>query len=177
MDAIPAITPFTEMYSESAPNASQEMAMEPLVGTEEATVDDKGRIRLSVKKQDRLGEKFALFHDPVGCILALPRKVWRQKLHEILSQPASLFDRDIETRDVGSMSEDDISADGQGRFVIPQRMRDDLKLTPKSPVMIVGAIDRVEIWPKADHDKFAAAKKANAKARREMAEKGVLRAE
>ena len=37
-----------EMISD-VPNASQEMAFEPLVGTEEANVDEKGRVRLSMK--------------------------------------------------------------------------------------------------------------------------------
>src|SRR5438477_6389715 len=103
------------------PNASQEMALEPLIGTEEAVVDDKGRVRLSIRKQDRLGPKFVLFHDPVGCLCAFPLKVWRQKLFEVLSRPASAFDREIELRDLGAMAEDENSADAQGRFVIPQR--------------------------------------------------------
>ncbi|HET6643938.1 MAG TPA: hypothetical protein VFG65_00400 [Fimbriimonadales bacterium] len=161
------------MYSDpTAPNASQEMALEPLVGTEDATVDEKGRIRLSTKKQERLGQGFALYSDPIGCLLAFPKKVWRQKLYEILSQPASMFSRDIETRDIGAMAEDEIMLDGQGRFVIPQRFREgDPKLGRE--VVLVGAVDRIEIWRKDDYKKFMVAKRAYAKERREMAEKGV----
>jgi DNA-binding transcriptional regulator/RsmH inhibitor MraZ len=83
-----------------------------------------------------------------------------------------MFSRDIETRDIGAMAEDEIMLDGQGRFVIPQRFREgDPKLGRE--VVLVGAVDRIEIWRKDDYKKFMVAKRAYAKERREMAEKGV----
>jgi MraZ protein len=154
-----------------APTASHEMAQEPLVGTEEANVDEKGRIRLSVKKQDRLGRNFVLVQDAVGCLIAYPQKIWRQKLHEIMSRPASAFEREVETRDLGGMSEDDINCDAQGRFVIPVRFRDSLHIGKE--VVLVGAIDRVEVWPKTEFAKFTDAKAQYGRARREAAEKGL----
>lgn len=153
------------------PSPSQEMAMEPLVGTEEANVDEKGRVRLSAKKQQRLGQGFVLFHDPVGCLSAVPAKIWRQRLYEVLTQPASAIERDIATRDLGSWAEDDINTDAQGRFVIPHRFREALGLNKE--VVLVGAIDRVEIWAKPEYEKFAKAKLQHARARREMAERGL----
>jgi MraZ protein len=160
------------MYSADVQTPSQQMAIEPIVGTEDATVDEKGRVRLSVKKQDRLGRNFVLLRDPVGCLMAIPQRIWRQKLGEILTRPASAIERDIELRDIGSQAEDDVNFDAQGRFVIPQRFRTDLNLT--KDVVLVGAIDRVEIWSKDEYGKFSEAKAKFAKTRREMAEKGIV---
>lgn len=157
--------------NDALPNASQEMAYEPLIGTEEAVVDDKGRVRLSTKKQERLGQKFVLFQDPIGCLSAVPLKIWQQRLYEILSKPASGIERDVALRDLGALAEDENSFDAQGRFVIPQRFRKSLDLN--SEVVVVGSIDRIEIWNKGEYNKFMSAKKQSAAARRELAERGL----
>lgn len=160
---------FKKMSVEGYLNPSQEMAQEPILGMEEGSLDDRGRVRVSSKVAQRLGRNFVLFLDPVGCIAAYPLKIWKQKLHEILSRPASEIQRSIELRDLGAMAEDDNNADVQGRFVIPKRFRAALA---SEKVALVGAVDRLEIWEQADHSKFVNAKKQQAKTLREMAEKG-----
>lgn len=148
-------------------SASTRMAFSPLVGTEDASVDDKGRIRLSQKKQDRLGNKFVAYQSPLGCLVLFPAAVWEERLSEMLAKPAGDLDRVIATRQLGAMAEDEMRCDVQGRFVIPQRFRDDMKL--KGDVVVVGGVDRVEIWPKKAHEKFDADVKAKAEEMREMA--------
>jgi len=147
--------------------ASNRMALTPLDGTEPATVDDKGRLRLGQKKQDRLGLKFAAYQSPLGCLVLFPEGVWQERLAEMLAKPAGDLDRVIATRQLGAMSEDDLRCDAQGRFVIPQRFRESLKLAGE--VMIVGGVDRVEIWPKAAHEKFRQDLETTAQEMREMA--------
>jgi DNA-binding transcriptional regulator/RsmH inhibitor MraZ len=93
--------------------------------------------------------------------------VWEERLGEMLAKPAGDLDRVVATRHMGAMAEDDMRCDAQGRFVIPQRFRDDLKL--KGEVVVVGGVDRVEIWPKKAHEKFAADVKAKAEEMRAMA--------
>lgn len=153
-------------------SASQEMAIEPLIGTDESSVDDKGRLRLPNKKADRLGRNFVLWHDPVGCLVAYPLRIWRQKAQEILSKPASSFDREVLLRDMGAGAEDENNCDAQGRIVIPKRFRTALGL--EGEVVLVGAIDRMEIWPKADFEKFTAERLKHTKSLRQMAEAGGL---
>lgn len=165
MEALPA--GFIPMVETAQMTASLRMAYSPLVGTEDATVDDKGRLRLSQKKQDRLGMKFVAYQNPLGCLVLFPSAVWEERLAEMLAKPAGDLDRVIATRQSGAMAEDDMRCDAQGRFVIPQRFRDDLQL--KGDVVVVGGVDRVEIWPKKAHQKFAADVKAKAEEMREMA--------
>jgi MraZ protein len=153
-------------------SASSRMALSPLDGTEPATVDEKGRVRLSQKKQERLGLRFAGYQSPLGCLVLYPLPVWQEKLVEILEKPAGDVDRTIVSRQLGAMSDDELRCDAQGRFVIPQRFRDDLKLT--GDVVIVGATDRAEIWPKVAHDKFKKEIEAKAQEMREMAVEAVV---
>ena len=148
-------------------SASTRMAFTPLMNTEDASVDDKGRVRLSQKKQDRLGIKFIAYQSPLGCLVLYPTAVWEERLIDVMSMPAGDLERVMATRQLGAMGEDELRCDAQGRFVIPQRFRDELDL--KGDVVIVGGIDRVEIWPKKVHEKFAADVEAKAEELREMA--------
>jgi DNA-binding transcriptional regulator/RsmH inhibitor MraZ len=52
--------------------------LKPLIGTDEATIDDKGRILVGKKKRERLGEPFAIAVGEVGCLVAYPEPVWQQ---------------------------------------------------------------------------------------------------
>lgn len=147
--------------------ASTRMAFSPLVGTEEATVDDKGRVRLSQKKQDRLGGRFVGYQSPLGCLVLFPSAVFEERLADLLTKPSGDLDRVIATRQLGAMAEDDLRCDAQGRFVIPMRFRQSLGL--KDEVVLVGGVDRVEVWSKKAHEKFQADVAATAEEMREMA--------
>ena len=151
------------------------MATSPLDGSEPATVDDKGRVRLSQKKQERLGLRFAGYLSPLGCLVLYPSTVWAEKWEEVLQKPSGELERTMVSRQLGANSDDDLRLDAQGRFVIPQRFRDDLKLT--GDVIVVGGGDRVEIWPKAAHDQFKKEIEAKKKEMREMAINAVVASE
>ena len=57
----------------------------PLIGREEATIDDKGRILVSKKKRDRLGENFVIALGTCGCLVAYPEASWQKFVDGILS--------------------------------------------------------------------------------------------
>ena len=143
---------------------SQGFAFQPLVGMEEAVVDDKGRVRLSTKKLDRLGQPFVLHADPLGCLVLYPRNTWHERLLRVMERPAGDWERDFELHDLCAMAEDDVKCDGQGRFVIPQRFRD--RIGPKSEVVILGCGDHVQIWTKSEYETLAA-KRAEALRKRQ----------
>jgi len=125
----------------------------PLVGKEEAVVDDKGRLRLSVKKVDRLGQPFVAHADAMGCLVLYPLPTWRARLKAVLSRPAGDWQRDFALHDLCAMAEDDIKCDQQGRFVIPQRFRESLNLTGE--VIVVGCGDCVQVWKKSTYEDLA----------------------
>lgn len=126
----------------------------PLIGTDEATIDDKGRILVSKKKRERLGEGFVVALGDVGCLVAYPEPVWEQMMATVLSKDRLNQGTQQYTRLVFGLAEDELKFDAQGRVVIPQKMRDLAKL--KEKVLLVGALDRLEIWAKDEFEKYSA---------------------
>jgi MraZ protein len=124
----------------------------PLIGTDEATVDDKGRILVSKKKRDRLGDGFVVALGDVGCLVAYPEAVWDQMVQTVLTKDRLNQGTQQYTRLVFGLAEDELKFDTQGRVVIPQKMRDLARL--KDKVVLVGALDRLEIWAKDEYDKY-----------------------
>lgn len=124
----------------------------PLTGTDEATIDDKGRILVGKKKRERLGEPFAVALGPSGCLEAYPEWVWRRKLDEMLQHDTTNLGREQYTRLILGSADDDQRFDSQGRFVVPQKLREAAKLADK--VLVVGCGDRLEIWAKSEYEAY-----------------------
>ena len=64
------------------------MGFEPLLGTDEATLDDKGRLIFTKKKRDRLGDGFTVTLGPKGCLEAYPAQIWSVMVANLLTQDA-----------------------------------------------------------------------------------------
>ncbi len=141
----------------------------PLLGTDEATIDDKGRILVSKKKRERLGETFAIAMGPVGCLEAYPQAVWDDKVARIgsfdpLNPGAQQYSRMV----LGS-AEDELKFDGQGRVVVPQKLREMAKL--KDKVLLIGCGTRLEIWSMQEWEIFQQFPDNYGQQRRESIEK------
>ena len=124
----------------------------PLIGTDEAIIDSKGRILVSKKKRDRLGEPFAMALGNLGCLVAYPEAVWRRMFDEIMQYSYINQGRQQYTRLVLGLADDELKFDAQGRVVVPQKLRDLAKL--EKEVLIIGCGDRAEIWAKEEWDEF-----------------------
>jgi MraZ protein len=144
----------------------------PLIGTDEAIIDSKGRILVSKKKRDRLGEPFAMALGNLGCLVAYPEAVWRRMFDEIMQYSYINQGRQQYTRLVLGLADDDLKFDTQGRVVVPQKLRDLSKLNRE--VLIVGCGDRVEIWAKEEWDDFNKNQESYAQKRREAIEQAYL---
>jgi MraZ protein len=127
---------------------------QPLLGTDEATIDEKGRILFSKKKRERLGEHFTIALGSVGCLVAYPKSVWNSLVRNILSHDAINQGREHYTRLVLGLADDELKFDAQGRVVVPQKLRDLSQIKEKGQVLLVGCGDRVEIWSKDEYDKY-----------------------
>lgn len=132
--------------------ASLPADFKPLIGTDEATIDDKGRILFPKKKRDRLGRDFAVVITKRGCLAAYPQTMWRRVQDEVYQYHMNNEGRDQYTRLLFGMADDELNFDTQGRVVIPQKMRELGKL--KKDVLLVGAFDRVEIWDVNEYEIF-----------------------
>ncbi len=123
-----------------------------LLGTDDATIDDRGRVLFSRKKQERLGNNFAMLVNELGCVVCYPGDIWNEKVAEILSYDSLGAERQQYTRLFLQHAEDELSFDKQGRVVVPQKLREIAKL--KKNVKVVGAGDRVEIWSAEEYDRY-----------------------
>src|ERR1019366_4291590 len=94
-----------------------------LTGTDEATIDDKGRILVGKKKRERLGETFVLSIGQTGCLDAYPQSIWDGVVADVLGHERINAGTQDYARFMLADAEDDIKFDQQGRFVVPQRMR------------------------------------------------------
>ncbi|MEZ0325049.1 MAG: division/cell wall cluster transcriptional repressor MraZ [Fimbriimonas sp.] len=133
-------------------DSSSGSQFKPLLGTDEATIDDKGRILVGKKKRERLGDNFAMAFSESGCLAAYPERTFRKICNDLESSPNINLGRLQYARLVMGTADDELSFDGQGRVVVPQKLRELGKLVDK--VVLVGAYDRLEIWAKAEWDKY-----------------------
>ena len=123
-----------------------------LTGTDEATIDDKGRVLVGKKKRERLGETFVLAIGQTGCLIAYPEAVWSSIVDEIYKHESINAGTEEYTRYMLADAEDEIKFDQQGRFVVPQRMRGVANL--KDKIVLLGCGNRMEIWAKAEYEAF-----------------------
>jgi MraZ protein len=136
-----------------------------LVGLDEATIDDKGRILIGKKQRERLGEPFALCLTPTGCLAAYPQAIWEEQVIEVLSHSSINQGREQYSRLLMGSAADELKFDAQGRVVIPQKLREMAQL--KDRVLLVGCGDRIEIWAHQEWDKYEADPDAYGQTRRE----------
>lgn len=128
------------------------LRFEPLIGTEEATLDEKGRLIFSKKKRERLGDSFVVTVGPKGCLEAYPESIWNDMVAKLLDQDALNEGVSEYTGLLLGSADDDLKFDTQGRVVIPQKLRAKAGITKE--VVIVGCGNRCEIWAKAEHVEY-----------------------
>lgn len=136
-----------------------------LLGEYRHTIDDKKRISLPVKFRKELGRKVVMTHGLDNCLFLYSEREWgkiSEKLGNLsLGQADSRrFNRFI----LGGAIE--IEADGNGRILIPEHLREFAKL--ESKVVFAGVHNRVEIW---DESKWIEYKKKVALEADALAEK------
>jgi MraZ protein len=132
--------------------SANETTLKPLLGTDEATLDKKGRLLLSKKKRERLGTDFAVAFGDCGCLVAYPKERWQQIYENIMQYESINQGRQQYTRLVLGLADDELNFDSEGRFVIPSKLRELAKL--KDDVVIIGCGDRLEIWDAREYEEF-----------------------
>ncbi|HWP31224.1 MAG TPA: hypothetical protein VNK96_05830 [Fimbriimonadales bacterium] len=133
--------------------AGNPMLGRQILGVEGAVIDDKGRVRIPSRQKEAIGQDFVIAVVYDGCLGLYPQEVWNRKIAEIIATPASHPARDAHLREVGAFAEQGMKFDPQGRFVIPQGLRDVTGMN-SGEVLLVGCVDHLEIWRKEDFAKY-----------------------
>jgi MraZ protein len=122
-----------------------------LLGQHRYQLDAKGRIALPAKFRDDFARGVYLTLGQDGCLFAYPLDEWQRRSDEVRSRPLS----GQEARAYARMffgSAELAELDGQGRLVIPLRLRNQVGLGRE--VVVVGVSERLEIWSSEAWDRY-----------------------
>jgi MraZ protein len=119
-------------------------AFKPLIGTDEANIDAKGRLLIREKKRLRLGKTFVMAYAETGCIAVYPEDTWQSVVAELMAGSVRERQARPENRLVFGSAEDDLAFDTEGRVMIPRRLREQAKIGKS--VIVLGCGDYLEIW-------------------------------
>ena len=118
-----------------------------LYGRYEHTIDAKNRVFVPAKYKEALGDSFKLSHNGMNnCILVYSNDEWKKYEEQLATLPSIEFEDYI--REVYSNTVD-VQIDSQGRIVIPNYLKEKLKITEESVVKnlaILGVGTHLEIW-------------------------------
>ena len=118
--------------------------MSGFLGRYEYQLDDKGRVSLPAPfRREAEGEGFVLLQWQAPALTLFPASAWKEVSGRLLdfrrsSPEAQAHVRWITTNAVPA------KPDKQGRILVPAWLKEAADLT--GPVMVIGAIDRIELW-------------------------------
>lgn len=126
--------------------------MAELLGEHHYQMDPKGRISLPAKFREAFKAGVHLTLGQEGCVYAFPREEWEREKERV--QELSLSDRGSRGYNrVFFGNAEHVDLDGQGRLVVPRRLRDKVRLD--RDVSVVGVSDRMEIWPEEEWRRYS----------------------
>lgn len=114
-----------------------------LFGEYNHQLDAKGRLRLPAKFKPELGSKFLITKGARGCLFVFSN----DKIEDIKNKIKDIPLGDNAAQDAVRMlfsSAFEAEEDGQGRFVLPAKLREYSHI--EKNMIIIGAGDRAEIW-------------------------------
>ncbi|MGL6198621.1 MAG: division/cell wall cluster transcriptional repressor MraZ [Lachnospiraceae bacterium] len=120
-----------------------------LTGDFNHSIDAKGRLIIPAKFRDALGDNFVITKGMDNCLFVYPPEEWKILEDKLKILPlTNKTARDFKRFMLGSAVEGIL--DKQGRVLIPPSLREFASL--EKDVVLVGVMDKVEIWDKAKWD-------------------------
>ena len=120
--------------------------MERFYGSFEYSLDAKGRIILPARLRSQFDTKRAL----VSCYVDRCLALWTpDEFNHHLARAEAMEGRGSEGRNLArtlSALSAEVEIDGQWRLTIPANLREYAGLEPDRPVMVIGALNRIELW-------------------------------
>lgn len=118
-----------------------------LIGEYIHTIDEKNRVSLPAKFRKEMGKKIIITTGLDNCLFIFTIKEW-EKVSNKLSNSAtdlSFLSSDQRTFNRNMFGQaSDIEVDSIGRILIPDYLKEKIKISGK--VALIGVQDRVEVW-------------------------------
>jgi MraZ protein len=113
------------------------------VGEYTHTIDSKKRLAIPTRLRKELGESVVLTRGPDHCLFLYPQKAWERMAERLSALPLGQADtRNFVRFMLSGVSESEL--DSLGRITVPENLKSYATLGTKA--VIVGVLDRVEIW-------------------------------
>ncbi len=122
--------------------------MNRLAGKYEHTIDAKGRIIVPSKIREGLGDSFIVTLGLDGCLYIFSDDGWDKFTEQLEKLPGTKEIRQTKRYFMANAAQCDI--DKQGRTLVPGALRE--KAGIDKEVVLVGMIDKVELWSKERFD-------------------------
>lgn len=127
------------------------------LGTYTPKLDEKGRFFLPAKFRDQLAAGLVLTRGQGHSLAIYPKATFEQKAEQLANDPTKVANvRDVQ-RMLASLASDE-TPDKQGRITIPAVLREYAQLD--NGIVVVGALERVEIWEPKAWEEYSAATEA-----------------
>ncbi len=127
------------------------------LGTHTPKLDDKGRLILPAKFRDELSDGLVITRFQERCLAIWPRAAFVE-VAETVRNASSSQQRVRDYQRMLASGASDETPDKQGRIVIPQHLRSYAGLD--KDCVVVGAINRVEVWDAAAWEQYSAEKES-----------------
>ncbi|WP_126581996.1 division/cell wall cluster transcriptional repressor MraZ [Tengunoibacter tsumagoiensis] len=115
------------------------------LGEYEHTLDAKGRLAVPAKFRSQMDKGAVLSKGMGTCLSIYTLERWEEKSNELVAGLTSDDLRDFERRVYPSACE--VELDGQGRMLVPAKLRAYAKL--EGEVTVAGVRDHIEIWDRS----------------------------
>ena len=127
------------------------------LGTHTPKLDEKGRLILPAKYRDELADGLVITRFQERCLAIWPIKTFVEVTHTVRNASSSQQQVRDYQRMLASGASDE-TPDKQGRVTIPPHLRAYAGLETRC--VVVGAIDRVEVWNATAWEEYAAEKES-----------------
>ena len=130
-----------------------------VIGEYEHSVDAKGRVIMPAKLREDIGEKFIVTKGLDGCLFAYSKTEWSNFEEKLKTLPLTNKNaRDFVRFFLSGAVECEI--DKQGRFLIPNNLRE--YATLEKEINIIGVGTRIEIWNRESWKKYSSSENISA---------------
>lgn len=127
------------------------------LGTHYPKLDEKGRFFLPAKFRDELSDGLVITRQQDRCLAIYPTEVFVKRTQAIIEAPTTVKQvRDFQ-RMLAANASDEVP-DKQGRITVPPALRSYAGL--ENQIVVVGAIDRVEVWDLEAWEQYSAKQEA-----------------
>lgn len=129
-----------------------------LTGEYSVSLDEKGRLLIPSRLKGQLDVTTVFVtksSDSRRCLQILKPESFEKLVSTLTDDPAKAFDDACQLLQMHVIAPaQEVQFDKAGRIIIPMNLRTFASLDLKSEVMVVGMVNRIEIWNKTAYEEF-----------------------